>query len=108
MSDILIIAPTASFTRDPSQKQINDVIKDQTDAINLEQKLDPEIPEGTNHGPKDIEVKSYHDMRPVRYAVPKQDKKARDLWFAKYYSEGKNIVSYPDMQEDNLKYIRGF
>ena len=110
MSDILIIAPTGSYVRDPAQKQINDVIKDQTDAINIEKKYDPQLPKGTSHAPQDMELKRYHDMRPIRESVPRQDQKARFLWFAKDEAKDENRVSFPETNdpEKNNKYIRGF
>jgi len=108
MSDILIIAPTRGVERDPAQKEINDVIKDQTDAVNLEKKYDPQLPKGTSKAPEDMELKRYHDMRPIRDSVPRQDERMRKLFFAKKKLEYVNGVSYPDNgTEANLRHWRG-
>jgi len=109
MSDILIIAPTGGIERDPAQKEINDVIKDQTDAVNLEKKYDPQLPKGTSKAPEDMELKRYHDMRPIREAVPRQDENMRKLFFAKEELKDINGVAFPQTEDNerNLRHWRG-
>ena len=102
----LIIAPTATFRRDPTQIQINDDIKDQTDAVNLENKTARIVPKSALKGPANTEFKSYHDMRAIHAGVAHADKKYRDLYNYLDLTAKVNGVSFPDT-DGNTKYLRG-
>ena len=104
--DILIIAPTKDLYRDPAQKEINDTIKDQTDAVNLEERINKIVPE-EKRSPNQTELKRYHDMRATHIGVAKADLKARKFEEHRYNTRNRNGVSFPDTgQESNECYIR--
>ena len=104
--DKLIIAPTSSKGNDPSQDEINDSIKDQTNAVNLEQKLSPILTNGKK-APSGVEFKSYHDMRAVPQQAIKQDDRRRRKFFLDEQLRFKNGVAFPNMQANNNNYIKG-
>lgn len=107
MGDILIIAPTHSYYRDPAQKEINDQIKDQTDAVNLEQKIAQVVPKTVRKSPDETEQKVYHDMRMIRKGNKDSDQAARFDFFSKEYSKNENGVAFPDTgAKKNLCYTR--
>ena len=110
--DILVIAPTGNFNRNsrsPEQREINDTIKDQTDAVNLEKKFSQVVPKSAQKSPTEQEMKRYHDMRAVHSGVPKQDDRAREWWFNRHYNQYKNDTSYPETNdsERNARHLRG-
>ena len=102
----LIIAPTATFRRDPAQIQINDDIKDHTDAIDLENKISRIVPKPNLKGPANTEFKSYHDMRAIHEGVAHADKKYRDLYNYLDMTANVNGVSFPDT-DGNTRYLHG-
>lgn len=108
MSDLLVIAPTHSYYRDPEHKPVNDTIKNQEDAVNVEEKQDNLIPEGTSHAPKEFEHKRYHDMRPIHIGEQRAEDAARRDFAEKENTKWINGVSYPETgQSSNERYMRG-
>ena len=107
--DILVIAPTAGWTRDRAQIQINDSIKDQTDAVNIRQKIDKLIPDPTDKSPRDAAQMVYHDMRNIHLGGERADKKARAKYFREEADRDKLKTDYPTTgnNEQNLRHIRG-
>ena len=107
--DILIIAPTSGYVRDPAQKQINDSIKDQTDAVNVKQKIDKLIPDPTDKSPRDATTTTYHDMRSIHLGGERADKKARAQYFREEADRDKLKTDYPTSGDNNqnLRHIQG-
>ena len=106
MSNILIIAPTKDYYRDPAQKEINDVIKDQTDAINLKEKTIEIVPETARKAPDNTELKRYHDMRAIHIGNEKADRDARQFEENRERNKRKNGVFYSVTDDSaNNRYI---
>lgn len=106
MSDILIIAPTKDYYKDPAQKEVNDTIKDQTDAINLKEKTIAIVPETARKAPDNTELKRYHDMRPIHNGVEKTEFETRKFYEAKEKVKRINGVAFPINDDSaNSRYI---
>ena len=107
--DVLVIAPTAGWTRDRAQIQINDTIKDRTDAVNVKQKIDKLIPDPSDKSPRDATVNVHHDMRSIHLGAGRADVKARQQIFREDADRDKLETSYPTTgnNEQNLRHIQG-
>lgn len=105
----IIIAPTHGYTRDPAQKEINDHIKNQTDAVNLEQKIPGNIVPKTTYSsiPRETENKQYHDLRPIHLGAANADLAARRDFAEKENTKFINGVAFPEVgQRANECYTR--
>jgi hypothetical protein len=108
MSDILIIAPTASYQRTQDQVPINDTIKDQTDAVNVNQKLNAITPVADRKAPAEVKFKFYNDMRVIHEGSQNADEYARNQFEYKEKTKRRNMCYYPVVDEsENSRYIKG-
>lgn len=100
MKDV-IIAPTHGYYRDQAQKELNDTIKDQTDAINLHERIGNIIPNSIyNKIPRNMTNKRYHDLRAIHLGNARADQNARNHFAEEEKLKRTNGVAYPDMGPD--------
>ena len=104
--DTLIIAPTATWKRDPAQILINDTIKDHTDAVDLIQKIN-KITVKPKRSPDDVRFKHYQDMAAIHIASKNADDYARNRFVYLEKTKKKNMTYFPDVAVGNTKYLHG-
>jgi len=101
----VIIAPTHGYKR--KIDEVNDDIKNQEDAVNLEEKIPSRQPEAGKVAPSNTQTKRYHDMRPIHDANEKIDSKVRKRFENYERTKNKNGVFFPQIAEKNNKHIKG-
>jgi hypothetical protein len=110
MSDILIIAPTHTYKRGANRKEINDTIKDYSDARRTSQKLNTIIPKGAIHTIAECKTaKIYLDPRPIETMEEHQKQKSELMYEMDdlYAHHPMTNVSLPVMDGTNNKFIKG-
>jgi len=108
MSDILIIAPTHNYRRQPDQVLTNSTIVDMTDASIVKEKMVARIPIANRKAPANTTFKQYQDMRMIHAGILNSENDARRRYIEREKTKTKNMTYFPDTgSETNTKYIRG-
>jgi hypothetical protein len=98
----LVIAPTATYKRSPLRKEINDVIKDSSDPIRIEQKIDSIVPRSSDKTGADtfVENRIYEDFRPMRHLHKRNRERDLNIYEmdALYEKRPMYNISLPDMK----------
>jgi len=101
----LVIAPTATYKRGPLRKEINDTIKDFSDAAIIEQKVDSIMPANSDKTKSVVEQRVYQDMKPIRHLHDRNRKKDLEIYYRDTLLEQHPMtnISFPEMKLRNHK-----